>query len=76
MLILTRRMGETLRIGDDVSVTVVAISGHQVRIGIQAPRSVRVHREEVFNRIVEENKASHAAASLPRTIERENGDLG
>jgi carbon storage regulator len=76
MLILTRRMGERLRIGNDISVTVMAISGHQVRIGIQAPRSVAVHREEVFNRIVEENKATHAAASLPGTNERENGELG
>jgi carbon storage regulator len=65
MLILTRRMGERLRIGDDVSVTVMAISGSQVRIGIQAPRSITVYREEIFNRIVEENKATDAAASLP-----------
>ena len=65
MLILTRRMGERLRIGDDVSVTVMAISGSQVRIGIQAPRSITVYREEIFNRIVEENQATDAAASLP-----------
>ena len=55
MLILTRRMGERLRIGDDVSVTVMGIYGHQVRIGIEARRSIAVHREEIFNRIVEEN---------------------
>lgn len=76
MLILTRRMGESLRIGDEVSVTVMAISGNQVRIGIQAPRSVAVHREEIFNRIVEEDKATDAR--LPRsrrTNERKNGEL-
>jgi carbon storage regulator len=52
MLILTRRIGETIRIGDDVFVTVLEIHGNQVRIGIQAPKSVAVHREEVLNRIV------------------------
>ncbi len=50
MLILTRRSGETVHIGDDVAVTVVAVKGHQVRIGIQAPRSVAVDREEIFGR--------------------------
>jgi carbon storage regulator len=54
-------MGETLRIGDEVSVTVMAISGNQVRIGIEAPRSIAVHREEIFNRIVEEHKATDAS---------------
>lgn len=50
MLILTRRSGETVHIGDDVTVTVVAVKGHQVRIGIQAPRSVVVDRGEIFAR--------------------------
>jgi len=50
MLILTRRAGETVQIGDDVAVTVVAIKGHQVRIGVKAPRSVTVDREEIFGR--------------------------
>jgi carbon storage regulator len=50
MLILTRRSGETVHIGDDVVITVVAIKGHQVRIGIKAPRHVAVDREEIYER--------------------------
>ena len=55
MLILTRRVGESRRIGDDVSVTVLGIKGSQVRIGVNAPKSVSVHREEVYDRINDEN---------------------
>lgn len=51
MLILTRRVGETLRIGDDVSVTVLRVKGNQVRLGVSAPRDVSVHREEIYDRI-------------------------
>lgn len=51
MLILTRRIGEILRIGDDVKVTVLAVQGNQVRIGVDAPRDVAVHREEIYQRI-------------------------
>ena len=51
MLILTRRVGETLMIGDGVTVTVVAIAGNQVRVGINAPKEVEVHREEVYERV-------------------------
>ncbi len=54
MLILTRRVGETLMIGDDVSVTVLGVKGNQVRIGVNAPREVAVHREEIFERIKQE----------------------
>jgi carbon storage regulator len=51
MLVLSRRLGETLIIGDDVKITVLGISGNQVRVGIAAPKDVSVHREEVYNRI-------------------------
>lgn len=56
MLILTRRIGEVLRIGDDVSITVLGIKGNQVRIGIDAPKDVAVHREEIYQRIKNEPK--------------------
>ena len=54
MLILTRRVGETLMIGEDVTVTVLGVKGNQVRIGVSAPRDVAVHREEIFERIKRE----------------------
>lgn len=54
MLILTRRVGETLIIGDNVKVTVLGVRGHQVRIGVDAPKDVSVHREEIYNKIQDE----------------------
>lgn len=54
MLILTRRIGEVLRVGDEVSITVLGIKGNQVRIGIDAPKDVSVHREEIYQRIKNE----------------------
>ena len=58
MLILTRRNGESLMIGDDVKITILGIKGNQVRIGIDAPREVEVHREEIYERIKRENTTS------------------
>ena len=58
MLILTRRIGETLMIGDDISVTVLGVKGNQVRIGVNAPKDVAVHREEIFDRIKKEEDHS------------------
>jgi carbon storage regulator len=56
MLILTRRIGETLVIGDDVTVTVLAIKGNQVRIGVNAPMDVQVHREEIYQKILQQRE--------------------
>ena len=57
MLILTRRVGETLMVGDEVTVTVLGVKGNQVRIGVNAPREVAVHREEIYERIKHEQIA-------------------
>lgn len=59
MLILTRRIGESLMIGDEVTVSVLGVKGNQVRIGIKAPKEVAVHREEIFHRIKLEQNANH-----------------
>jgi carbon storage regulator len=59
MLILTRRVGETVMIGSDVTVTVLGVKGNQVRVGVNAPRDVAVHREEIFERIKREQQDGH-----------------
>jgi carbon storage regulator len=63
MLILTRRVGESVVIGEDVTVTVLGVKGNQVRIGINAPKTVSVHREEIFERIKNGRTAGDGAGS-------------
>ena len=63
MLILSRRVGESVMIGDDVTVTVLGVKGGQVRLGFAAPQTVAVHRQEVFERI-----RAESSASLPRVV--------
>jgi carbon storage regulator len=71
MLILTRRVGETVVIGDEVTVTVLGVKGNQVRLGVNAPRHVAVHREEIYERIKreqteEELPRAHAVGAMTR----------
>ena len=70
MLILTRRVTESLKIGADITVTVLSVKGNQVRIGVDAPKNVAVHREEIFQRIKEEESSTDDArgnrAPLPK----------
>ena len=68
MLVLTRRPGESIRIGPDVTVTVLEVRGDQIRIGIDAPRSVKVHREEVFQEIERTNTEAVASAGRARQM--------
>ena len=64
MLILTRRVGETVVIGNDVDVTVLGVKGNQVRLGVKAPREVTVHREEIFQRILREQQNGNDSTDL------------
>jgi carbon storage regulator len=66
MLILTRRVGESVMIGDDVTITVLGVKGNQVRVGINAPKNVAVHREEIYERIKREQQGE-----VPETTKAE-----
>ena len=63
MLVLTRRIGESIQIGDDIKLTVLTVQGQTVRMGIEAPKNIRVHREEIYEKIVEENRRAALEAS-------------
>ena len=64
MLILTRKPGESLYIGDSVKITIVEIKGHQIRVGIEAPQEMRIYREEIYLQILEENKTAAQSSEV------------
>jgi len=74
MLILTRRVGETVMIGNDVTVTVLGVKGNQVRVGVNAPRDVAVHREEIFERIKREEQDGNGTTAARPAAVRSNGN--
>jgi carbon storage regulator len=73
MLLLTRKLGENIRIGDDVKITIVEVKGNHVKLGIDAPPSVKVHREEIYERIQQENRRAPGHSRGRRYAERRVG---
>ena len=78
MLVLTRKLGESIRIGDDISVRVVEIHSDSVRIAIEAPREIPVHREEIWNQVQAENRraAAHSPETDPAALWRRSRESG
>ncbi len=72
MLVLTRRLGETIVIGDDIVIKIVDIHGKQIRVGIEAPSEISVYRGEIYERIMQENKAAAEAAGVNTDAIEEN----
>jgi carbon storage regulator len=64
MLVLTRKLGESITIGDDIRLTIIAVKGNQVKIGIEAPADVMVHRAEVYTKIIDENQKAAATGAV------------
>jgi carbon storage regulator len=76
MLLLTRKLGENIRIGDDVKITIVEVKGTHVKLGIYAPPSVKVHREEIYERIQQENRRAEALRAAAEAGGTPNGETG
>jgi len=74
MLVLTRKLGENIRIGDSVKITVLEVRSGQVKLGIEAPPEIKVHREEIYARIQEENRRARAAREHDDAAPREGKD--